>query len=185
MRLAVSREDLVAGAVDLLRHVVNYVEHEHAVIQADEQVGYGYWSVTFRAGAGGFLDAWEYDAAASTLTAGASRAVLYWYEQHTVCGQANAAFSPPRPDQMAAVSLGVMEGDDLEGVRYPSPPHMSGWWLTTDRYDGDIRSLNVQHLYHVTAARPDIVRYLALPAGYRFSTLEASAVWYDDAVAKP
>jgi len=45
---------------------------------------------------------------------------------------------------------------------------MSGWWLITEKYDGNIESLNHEHTYHVTAARPDLASFLALPYGFRF-----------------
>lgn len=32
----------------------------------------------------------------------------------------------PAPDQLVVMSEGVYEGDVVEGVRYPSPEHMSG-----------------------------------------------------------
>ena len=45
---------------------------------------------------------------------------------------------------------------------------MSGWWLITEKYDGNIESLKHEHTYHVTAARPDLASFLALPYGFRF-----------------
>ncbi len=81
------------------------------------------------------------------------------------------------------VSDGVMEGDAVQGIRYPSPPHMSGWWITTDRYNGQIESLRNEHLYHVTAVRPDLARYVALPFGYRFDLATHEDVWFDANVA--
>jgi hypothetical protein len=78
----------------------------------------------------------------------------------------------------------VLQGDVVQGVRYPSPEHMSGWWITTDRYDGDIRSLTQEHLYHLTAARPDLARYLALPFGFRFDQASGEDVWFDEQVAR-
>lgn len=67
----------------------------------------------------------------------------------------------------------------MQGVRYPSPEHMSGWWVTTDRYDGDVRTLRHEHLYHLTAARPDLARYVALPFGFRFDLGRHEDVWFD------
>jgi len=57
---------------------------------------------------------------------------------------------------------------------------MTGWWLTTDLYDGDIKSMMVVHYYHVVFARQDIVKYLALPYGFRFHyTSGRGDVWFD------
>ena len=60
---------------------------------------------------------------------------------------------------------------------------MSGWWLTTDRYDGNAKSLRTEHLYHVTAARQDLSRYLALPYGFRFDLSKGESVWFEESVA--
>ena len=71
--------------------------------------------------------------------------------------------------QMVVISKGIYEGVvPVEGVRYASPKHMSGWWLTTDEYDGDINSLNTVHFKHVVEHRPELAIYMALPVGYRF-----------------
>jgi hypothetical protein len=45
---------------------------------------------------------------------------------------------------------------------------MSGWYLSTDRYDGNARSLRTIHAYHVVLARPDVARFLALEPGFFF-----------------
>ena len=68
----------------------------------------------------------------------------------------------------------------IEGVRYPSPEHMSGWWVTTDSYNGDSSTLKNVHMGHLITARQDIVNFLALPYGYRFRVDEESKAWFDD-----
>ena len=88
----------------------------------------------------------------------------------------------PESNQMVVISEGVYEGDVVEGVRYPSPKHMSGWWLTTNRYDGDIKSLKTVHFRHIAETRPDLSGFLGLPVGYRFFSGDG-ATWFDRAVA--
>lgn len=88
----------------------------------------------------------------------------------------------PAPDQLVVISEGVYDGDVVEGVRYPSPKHMSGWWLTTNRYDGDITSLKTVHFAHIAEKRPDISDFLRLPFGYRFFSGDGST-WFDQKVA--
>lgn len=88
----------------------------------------------------------------------------------------------PQPDQLVVISEGVYEGDVVEGVRYPSPPHMSGWWVTTNRYKGNISSLKTVHFRHVAETRPDLARFWPLPFGYRFFSGDG-AVWFDQTVA--
>lgn len=88
-------------------------------------------------------------------------------------------------EQLIVISSGIYEGTvPVEGVRYPSPPHMSGWWLTTDEYDGNLASLKTVHAHHIIEERPELAIYLALPFGYRFYLGgEQENVWLDDEVA--
>ena len=58
---------------------------------------------------------------------------------------------------------------------------MSGWVIVTDEYDGDVQSLTQQHTYHVTAVRPDLAPYLALPPGFGFDLRGEPQVWFDEA----
>jgi hypothetical protein len=85
---------------------------------------------------------------------------------------------------MCAVSDGVFEGDAAQGVRYSAPEHMSGWYITTARYNGDHRTLRVEHVAHLAERRPDIAPLLALPPGYRFDVAGPElSVWHDPTVA--
>jgi hypothetical protein len=165
-----------------LRYVIRYIAEEAARIGPGDTLEYGYWTVKFELRDDRMLEVWEYNASAKDLIPGATLAMTYWRDQHLVCETLGAEFLPPRADKLAVVSKGVLEGDPVQGVRYPSPEHMSGWWITTDRYDGNIGSLKNEHLYHVTAARPELARYLALPYGFRFHLSEKEDVWFDSDV---
>lgn len=85
--------------------------------------------------------------------------------------------------QKLAISKGVYEGMNCEGVRYPSPDHMTGWFITTNLYNGNIDSLMVVHYYHSVFKRPDLLTYLALPHGFRFlKDASNSEAWFDEKV---
>jgi hypothetical protein len=106
--------------------------------------------------------------------------------QKKCCEHYNASFQPVSPEQLVVISEGIYEGDvPVEGVRYHSPEHMSGWWLITDRYNGDTESLQTVHYHHVAEYRPEIAVYMALPFGYRFQLGgEDERVWLDAAIAE-
>ena len=106
--------------------------------------------------------------------------------QRLTCERFGAAFSPPRPEQLCAVSVGVFDGDSVQGVRYHAPSHMSGWYLTTARYNGDHQTLTVEHVGHLIESRPDVAELLALPPGFRFELGQegAAAAWFDPNVAQ-
>lgn len=128
------------------------------------------------------LEVWEYDANGTRFVRGATLSVTYWRDQHEICRNAGVEFSPPQADKLAVISAGVYEGEPIEGIRYPAPSHMTGWWFLTNQYKGDESTVNSVHLYHVTAARPDIARYVALPVGHVFRS-SPPRVWFEENVA--
>lgn len=115
--------------------------------------------------------------------AGRSPSSVEW-SQRAVCARYGAPFAPSRPEQMCAVSIGVYEGDPVQAVRYPAPAHMSGWYVTTARYNGDHTTLKVEHMAHLMERRPDVAAFLALPPGYRVALDDRAAeAWFDAGVA--
>ena len=105
-------------------------------------------------------------------------------EQRRCCEFYDENFTPVNLNQLVVISNGVLEGErPVEGVRYKSPSHMSGWWLTTDQYNDDINTLKNIHFAHMILKRPDIAVYLALPFGYRFILgHENENVWLDTTI---
>jgi hypothetical protein len=185
LTVEVADTSLLPEAEALLRNLAAYMTSEGVRVEAEETLAYGYWAVQVREEQpAGRFELWEYNADATRFVPGANITLNCWRDQHEVCERYGAEFSPPQPNQLVVISDGVLRGDAVQGVRYPSPEHMSGWWITTDRYDGDIRSLTQEHLYHLTAARPDLARYLALPFGFRLDQANDEAVWFDEKVAR-
>ena len=174
--------ELKPNVEDFVFFVCNYIRQGNR-IDHGETMAYGYWLTKFQERDRDTLETWEYNAQATDFVQGASLTLRYWRDQHVICEKHNAVFQPPRPDRLTLVSKGVLEGLPVQGVRYPSPEHMSGWWITTDQYDGNIKSLKHEHTYHITAARPDLAKYLALSEGFRFDLSVTEDIWLDEKVA--
>ena len=106
--------------------------------------------------------------------------------QEQCCDHYSARYSKIDSEQLVVISDGIYEGVvPVEGVRYPSPDHMSGWWLTTNQYDGNTESLRTVHFEHIVEYRPELAIYMGLPFGYRiFLGAAEENVWFDEAVAK-
>ena len=174
---------LVEESTQFLNYVCDYILGSEKQLKSGETMAYGYWLVQFqKAQQEEYLETWEYRADASTFVKGGQLTLGYWRDQHCVCDLYKAPFSPPRPNRLTVLSAGVMEGLPAQGVRYLSPDNMSGWWITSDSYDGNMKSLRREHTYHLTAARPDLAKYLALPDGFRFNFSVAQEVWFDEKV---
>lgn len=184
----VSTPDLTEALGQMLRDLGARQIHDGAAIQPDDTLSFGYWPVRATSHAKGILNLREPSREGDGLLTGVDYTLRIWVDQQETCRRASAPFAPPLPSQMVAVSEGVVEGDrPLAGVRYVAPGHMSGWYLSTDRYNGDIDTMRVEHLYHITAVRPEIARYIALPPGYRFilwpDAPDADDIWFDEHVS--
>jgi hypothetical protein len=184
IRLGISDAALADEATRFLEFLVEYQQKSRRRLHAGETLAYGYWIVKFVSANDGYLDVWESDSTGSHFIAGVDRTLRYWRDQNLVCQQYDARFAPPRPDQLTVVDEGTLRGLPVQAVRYASPEHMSGWWITTDAYDGNINTLRHEHTYHITAARPELTKYLALPSGFRFDLSSHEDVWYDEKAAK-
>jgi len=166
-----------------IKFIIQYLEKSQKQIKVEETLNYGYWLVKFMRTQENHLDVLEYNEQATEFCLGATLTLSYWKQQHEICARAQANFLPPRPDKLVVISNGVFEGDFVHGTRYPSPDHMSGWWVLTDRWDGETRSLRTEHLYHLTARRPELAKYLALPFGFMFDLRHGESIAFDKAIA--
>jgi hypothetical protein len=168
----------------LLGAITGHVRDTGVIVQEGETFRHGLWMVRFYEGEGGSLEIFEPDPAEPTKDRRGAAAALRFYRLTTdLCARFGARFDPPFAGQMAMLSTGISQGASVQGVRYPSPPHMSGWWVTSDEYDGNVGSLRADHLFHLIAARPDLVALLGMPAGWRFDTAASHSPWFDPEVA--
>lgn len=167
----------------LLLYIYEYLSNEKRQINNEETVAYGIWALKFIYNENtDSLEIYELDINAEFFIRGAEFSIKIWDEQYFVCEQYKVKFTPPTIDQMITISDGVYEGALMEGIRYHSPSHMSGWFLTTDLYNNDINSLKPVHVFHILKMRPDITKYLALPFGFVFQQ-NTNLVWLDKEVA--
>ncbi len=178
--VTIDDSELREHAIEFIELVVRYIEAGHKVA-SDETLGYGSWITRMQMNDSRELIFFEQVPVTGEYALGISTTLRLWCEQHSICAKSGVEFTPPRFEQLIVISEGVLEGDAAEGVRYPSPEHMSGWWITTDRYDGNTKNLKTVHTQHVAVNRPDLVKFLALPFGYRFHEA-TNDTWYDEKV---
>lgn len=181
--LHLKKDDSVNNAEYLLRTIGDYMIHLDQSIRPGETFAFG--SLTLRLGGGknNALHISEYSPETQNYREGASSAMKLWEEQEKICRNNGVICSHPTADQMVVISKGVAEGLPVEAVRYPSPNHMSGWWITTNEYDGNLDKLKNQHLIHFLSSRPDLASFLGLPFGFRFDTRDGIKLWFDKNVA--
>lgn len=173
---------VISEYIKLLRYLVDFIKSNSVVVKDGETIAYFSWLLKFTKNRDSY-EIWEAKQDGSGFQKGCEMAIQTFVEQCNVCRKYNASPVFPSFGQKIVLSKGVYDGEKVEAVRYPSPSHMSGWWLTTDLFDGNISSLQTDHFYHLAFNRPDILKYLALPFGYRFCQSETTEIWFDISVS--
>lgn len=164
----------------VIKYLISYCVDSNPVITDDQNIGYYSWLLQFRLDEDNCYDIYEANSDGTNFNKGCDTAISVVREQSEICRQHNFIPLFPNFNQSVVISDGVYEGKDIEGIRYDSPQDESGWYLITDDYNDDIKSLKMVHFYHVAFARPDILKYLAIPFGYRFIMKEGNIEIYKD-----
>lgn len=158
----------------VMKYLISYSVDSNPVIIENQNIGYYSWLLQFRLDEENYYDLYEANSDGSDFNKGCDTAISVVRKQSEICLQQNLIPLFPNFNQSVVISDGVYEGKDVGGIRYESPHDESGWYLITDDYDDNIKSLKMVHFYHVAFARPDILKYLAIPFGYRFIMKEGN-----------
>ena len=166
--------------INVIKYIIDYIIDSKATISENQNIGYYSWLLQFRLVNDNFYNLYEANSDGTDFNEGCDTAISVIREQGELCWQQNLIPLFPSFNQSVIISDGVYEGKDIEGIRYESPQDESGWYLITDDYNDDIKSLKKVHFFHVAFARPDILKYLALPFGYRFIMQNGNIEVYKD-----
>ena len=165
---------------DVLISIIDYVLQNKVVISQEQTIAYFSWILQFIESDRGVYELWEAKPDGTGYHRGTDHAINVKLAQEKECEKLGVKPVFPTFSQNIVISEGVYEGMPIDAIRYPSPTHMTGWWLTTDLYDNNIDSLMNVHFFHVAFKRPDILKLLALPFGHRFHVdQKGSEVWLD------
>jgi hypothetical protein len=75
-----------------------------------------------------------------------------------------------------------MQGQPLNGLRHPPESGTSGWFVRAgdDIDQSDDAFFAPLHVSHLESRHPGLIRYLALPPGWRFQVApDHEDVWFD------
>ena len=101
--------------------------------------------------------------------------------QRELCRRFGAEFAPVLESQIAGVARGLAcAKDPINGLRHPPQGQTCGWYVWAGELSQRADFFEPQHVAHLNEWCPRIMRYLALPPGWRF--LIASNyedVWFD------
>lgn len=105
--------------------------------------------------------------------------------QLEICQRWGAQCLPPEPSHKLGIAENVREGvQPINGLRHPPEGDTSGWYI----WAGEELSTSADfflplHICHLDDWRPDIIKYLGLPPGWRFLIApNHEDVWFDESL---
>jgi hypothetical protein len=104
------------------------------------------------------------------------------FQQRAMCEQHGAEFAPAPDDMKVGIARNVREGIlPIHGLRHPPMGDTTGWYIWAGGEPSDDPDFFVPlHVKHLNTWCPDIVRFLGLPAGWRFLIAgDYEDVWQD------
>ncbi|HKR65947.1 MAG TPA: hypothetical protein VJZ00_19605 [Thermoanaerobaculia bacterium] len=106
-------------------------------------------------------------------------------EQASICAKYGATPFAVSSGLKAGVAANVWSGlVPLNGLRHPQAGDSSGWYLWAgEEFSTDPDLWRAVHIEHLSDIRPEVMKYLALPPGWRFLIArDYEDVWYDESL---
>lgn len=103
-------------------------------------------------------------------------------EQREVCEKYGAEPSEAPDDLKVGVAANVVSGViPINGLRHPPEGETTGWYIWSgSELAQDASFFSPVHIHHLKESRPEVLKYLALPPGWRFLIAgDYEDVWYD------
>ncbi len=101
-------------------------------------------------------------------------------EQKNICERLKVEWVSTEPFRMVGLSIVNSNSSPFHALRHP-PANYSGWFLWSEEYNEADDFFKTTHAWHLLEYRPEIIKYLGLPAGYRVLIDDKGYedIWYD------
>lgn len=87
--------------------------------------------------------------------------------QKNICEKYNVDWRPVNPKHKVGISDNL-DKEPIHGLRHPFEKGTTGWFIWTGEYSTHENFFKPYHAGHLLQMRPDLIKYLGLPPGYRF-----------------
>ncbi len=105
-------------------------------------------------------------------------------QQKAVCEKYKVEWLDSPLDQKIGVAKNLMDRImPINALRHPPQNGTAGWYIWAgDTYTSDVDFWDAMHVSHLIELYPDLLKYLGLPAGYRFQIDDKGYedVWFDE-----
>lgn len=108
-------------------------------------------------------------------------------QQEELCAKYKTPFYPPMLDIKLGISKKIMSGTmPINALRHHPENGTSGWYIWEGEYSENINDFEPMHGVHLFEKYPELLKYLALPPGYRFQIDNKGYedVWFDSELLK-
>jgi hypothetical protein len=108
-------------------------------------------------------------------------------EQLRICAKYGASPFDAPWELKAGVATNIRSNAvPLNGLRHIPVGDTSGWYLWAgEELSSDPALFQPVHIEHLSEIRPEVLKYLALPPGWRFLVAgDYEDVWYDESLLK-
>ncbi|WP_110057607.1 hypothetical protein [Chitinophaga sp. S165] len=106
------------------------------------------------------------------------------FEQVNICEKYGAEFVEAPYFLLVGITKNVETRDlyPINGLRHPPEGETTGWYIWAgEEFSEDPDWFRPMHVAHLSDLKPEVLKYLALPPGYRFLIGENGYedVWFD------
>jgi hypothetical protein len=105
--------------------------------------------------------------------------------QLKVCDRQGVSPDPPAPNLKLGISKNFsLEDFPINGLRHPADESTCGWFIWSGEEPSSAPDyFDPMHVKHVEDRYPEVAKYLALPAGWRFLFApDYEDIWFDDSL---
>lgn len=108
--------------------------------------------------------------------------------QKIICQRYSADWTPVDLKYMIAVNDSIFTAEEpLNGLRHQQQGTVAGWYLWSGHEipQDEPDFFKPIHVFHLMDSRPDCLKYLGLPVGFRFQIdrKDHEDVWFDEDMA--
>lgn len=105
---------------------------------------------------------------------------VYVEQQKEICNKLSVAWIENQPNQV--IGLADINDVPIHGLRHPIENNSTGWYIWTKDYSSDPDFFKPTHIVHLLDIKPQLLKYLGLPPGYRFLIDDKGYedIWYDE-----
>ncbi len=182
--LKVEKRDLTPEQINpILRYIIEFIQEDELDIRHGDRLSCFSWSI--RLGEeGDYYEIFEVYPEKEGYVPGLRRTYEIYTEQMSVCNQLGATPEFPIFDQLVTISVNVKNGYVTHLFRWNKEEPDSGWVAMTENTDPDQVSFENMTLGQLMTIRPELVKFLALPPGYKvISEGDDAKIAFDEQMA--